>query len=124
MNEFVQSIGLSLALSFGVLLLSQLIRILLNRRVLKKLLEKEKKKVLTTKEYYSIVVGILFIIQGSAMITIFAPLLATSDFSFLMSGIGMFLIIIGALIEVYTHENFKKSIIDLRERIEKLECKS
>lgn len=58
------------------------------------------------------------------MITIFTPSLVTSDFSSLMSGIGMFLIIVGALIEVYTHENFKKSIIDLRERIEKLEGKS
>ena len=108
MNELVESMGIAMAIAFTVALGGIGIWFLIDKNARKKLVEKEKKKILTINAWFSIVFGILLIVQGSAMIAIFAPSLATSNFSMLMSGIGMFLIIAGALMEVYTHENFKK----------------
>lgn len=54
------------------------------------------------------------------MITIYTPPF-TGDYDLLFVMIGMFLIIFGALIEVHSHTEVKKSIQSLEERIHKLE---
>jgi len=113
MNEFLEATLLSLIISGLVVFASLGLKILFNKIKLK------KEKILTNREYYSIVFGILLIVQGSAMITIYTPPSVGFDFVFL--GIGTFLIIGGALLEVYTHTNLKKSISELKSRIEKLE---
>lgn len=124
MSEFVDSMGTSMFFAFTVALCGIGLWWLIDKNARRKFKEKQKKKILTNDEYFSIVFGILFIVQGSAMITIFAPTMNTEDWSKLGSAIGMFLIIVGVLLELRTHTNFKKSIIGLQERIEKLEGKS
>ena len=97
-------------------------RILYNTELLKKVLKK-KEKTLTTREYYSTVFGILFIIQGSAIITLYTPPF-TGEYDVLLLLSGMFLIIVGALMEVHTQTNVKKSIQKLEEKIKELEKNS
>jgi len=116
MNELVQAMGIAMAFAFTVALVGIGIWFLIDKNARKKFAEKEKAKTLTTKEWFYIVFGIMLVVQGSATITTFAPTM-TTDFGAFMSGIGMFLIIGGVLLELHTHTNFKKSILDLEKRL-------
>lgn len=121
MNEFLDSIGYAFFIAITVLAFSQSFRYVLNRNEInKRILKKEKQKILTTREYYTIVFGILLIIQGSAVITLYTPPF-TGDFDVIFLFIGMSLIIFGALMEVHTHTNVKTKMLELESRIENLE---
>ncbi len=124
MDELVEAMAISMGFAFTFAIIGIGIWFLIDENKRKKFVEKQEKKLLTTKEWFAIVFGIILVVQGSATITIFASTMNT-DFGALMSGIGMFLIIGGVLLELRTHTNFKKTIIDLEkklnERIDKLE---
>ncbi|QLH11476.1 hypothetical protein [Nitrosarchaeum sp. AC2] len=120
MNDFVESIGLSIGIAFTMGAIGMGIWFLIDKNKRKEYEEKQKKKILTTKEWAYTVFGILGIIQGSSMITIYANTMATIDFSALMSGIGMFLIIGGVLLELRTQTHHRKSIIDLEQKVEEI----
>ena len=120
MNDFVESIGLSMGIAFAMGAIGIGIWFLIDKNKRKEYEEKQKKKILTTKEWAYTVFGILGIIQGSSMITIYASTMATIDFSALMAGIGMFLIIGGVLLELRTQTNHRKSVIDLEKKVEEI----
>jgi len=54
------------------------------------------------------------------MITIYASTMGTIDFSALMTGMGMFLIIGGVLLELRAQTNHRKSVIDLEKKLEEI----
>ncbi|MCE9617352.1 MAG: hypothetical protein K8Q88_03175 [Nitrosarchaeum sp.] len=120
MNDLVESIGLSMGVAFAMGAIGMGIWFLIDKNKRKEYEERQKKKILTTKEWAYTVFGILGIIQGSSMITIYADTMATIDFSALMAGIGMFLIICGVLLELWTQTNHRKSIIDLEKKVEEI----
>lgn len=119
MSGFWDAVGYGFVIAMLVLAGTQLIRIINNRRIIRDVLVR-KQQTLSTKEYYTIVFGILLIIQGSATITIYAPPFS-GEYDYLWLLVGMFLIIAGALMEVHTQTNVKKSIQRLEDKIKELE---
>lgn len=121
MDSFVASILISMSLAFGVALIAAAVWWRIDKHLRTRFKERQKNKPLNNKEYFSVVFGILLVVQGSAMIPIFEPRLNSDSWSILGVASGMGFIIAGVLLELKTNTDFKKSILDFERRISELE---
>ena len=129
MNDFFNSIAITLLVAFAFAIAIVAIRLVVDKGFRKSIKIKEKKHILTSKEYYTKILGIMAIVYGGAIITINSPPIS-SEFEYVMLSSGMIAIIIGAQLEITSHKKTKQKLMDsefkisrLEDRIKKLEEK-
>ena len=78
-----------------------------------------KKDILSAKEYYTIVAGIVFILLGCMWISF--NIIPTSDSARILLGLGILFVLVGIGIEAKIGQDVKRKFNNLERRINDLE---